>query len=151
MCRTVYKTLFWHSFISSPPKDGHGQESGLGVGAARCNHQLLDGWTLTIWTMRENFILQGFHVASMSLALRVREQEHFQGRFQSGREVKGRPEGSYTSSRVCCMPCDQSREQGGGLRRARAPFSLFSTQAILQCKAVSVPPGFKPLSGCPLL
>lgn len=64
--------------------------------------------------------------------------------------MRERWEGSYTSSRMCCVPYDQSRGVQG-LRRARDPFSLFSTKLIMQDEAVLVPPGFKPLSGCPLL
>lgn len=58
------------------------------MGAQRCSQLLLAGWTIRIWTTRENFILQAFLLASMLyLALWVREmgeQEHFQDPFPSG-------------------------------------------------------------------
>lgn len=59
------------------------------MGAARCNRKLLDGWTLMIWTKKENFILQALHLASVSLALWVLEKGHFRRHFQSGREMRG--------------------------------------------------------------
>lgn len=56
-----------------------------------------------------------------------------------------------TSSRACLTPRTSPEIRVPGRRGARSPFSLFSTKPIIQHKAVPVPPGFKPLSGCPLL
>ena len=90
----------------------------------------------------------------MSLALQVRagDKEQWQGPFQSrgGREETGRQIPLKQS--VCALPLVTSPESRGlGLRRARFPFSPFATKLIIQHKAVLVHPGFKPLSGCPLL
>lgn len=97
-----------------------------------------------------------FHSASISFSIHVlgfvsEREGTFLGALLVWKRSEGVGwEGSYTSSRMCCVPCDESRGVRG-LRRARDPFSLFSTKPIMQHEAVLVPPGFKPLSGCPLL
>lgn len=81
-----------------------------------------------IWTLRENSILQAFHLASMlCLALWMREigyKEHSQGPFQSKGRGGRSQEGSCTTSRVCVTPVTSPESRGQGLRGSRDPFSL---------------------------
>lgn len=81
-----------------------------------------------IWTLRENSILQAFHLTSMlCLALWMREigyKEHSQGPFQSKGRGGRSQEGSCTTSRVCGTPVTSPESRGQGLRGARDPFSL---------------------------